>query len=163
MKPQVIQIGLLGVSFYIFFVILFALSTYLTIIFQKRFKIKAMEVQQRRNSRFKRTIKTKKPSDYNDLLTKGSFRNVFNEAHLKNNVPSKFFWSIDTSPSEPKVGFLSFDPILGELTCITIEDGIRCFYQCYGETKMHQHIKDDHSTLYLKFRSNSDSSQVITY
>ena len=61
------------------------------------------------------------------------------------NEPSKFFWYKTEYATD--VGFLQFDAVLRELTCIT------CFYQCYGQNKMMKHIMYKHSTLYQKIMS----------
>ena len=70
-------------------------------------------------------------------------------------LPSKFFW-VQSEPTN-QAGYIKFDNILGELTCVS------CTYQCYGHNKMKRHILFKHSDINYEMNAKKKSEQSLGF
>ena len=70
-------------------------------------------------------------------------------------LPSKFFW-VQSEPTN-QAGYIKFDNILGELTCVS------CTYQCYGHNRMKRHIFYKHSGINYEINAKKKLEQNLGF
>merc|ERR1711977_418987 len=71
------------------------------------------------------------------------------------NFPTNFFW-VQSEPTN-QAGYIKFDNILGELTCVS------CTYQCYGHNRMKRHILFKHSDINYEMNAKKKSEQSLGF